>query len=85
MFKRLFSSFKRMKFINKVLQLAAQAVKTLPAMWETQVRSLGCEDLLVKGMAAHSSIENSMDRAACGLPLPWDCKELDTTEWLTLS
>ena len=85
MFKRLFSSFKRMKFNNKVLQLAAQAVKTLPAMWETQVRSLGREDLLVKGMAAHSSIENCMDRAAYGLPLPWDCKELDTTEWLTLS
>ena len=55
MFKRLFSSFKRMKFNNKVLQLAAQAVKTLPAMWETQVRSLGREDPLEKEMATHSS------------------------------
>ena len=31
-------------------------VKNLPAMWETQVQSLGREDLLEKGMATHSSI-----------------------------
>ena len=31
-------------------------VKRLPAMRETQVRSLGCEDLLEKEMATHSSI-----------------------------
>ena len=31
-------------------------VKNLPAMWETQVQSLGREDLLEKGMAVHSSI-----------------------------
>ena len=31
-------------------------VKNLPAMWETWVRSLGLEDPLKKGMAAHSSI-----------------------------
>ena len=31
-------------------------VKNLPAMWETQVRSLGQEDLLDEEMAAHSSI-----------------------------
>ena len=31
-------------------------VKNLPAMWETQVRSLGQEDPLEKGMATHSSI-----------------------------
>ena len=30
-------------------------VKCLPAMWETQVRSLGWEDPLEKEMAAHSS------------------------------
>ena len=30
-------------------------VKHLPAMWETQVRSLGREDLLEKEMATHSS------------------------------
>ena len=34
----------------------AQTVKNLPAMWETQVRSLGWEDLLEKEMATHSSI-----------------------------
>ena len=33
-----------------------QLVKNLPAMQETQVRSLGQEDLLEKGMATHSSI-----------------------------
>ena len=31
-------------------------VKNPPAMLETQVRSLGQEDLLEKGMATHSSI-----------------------------
>ena len=36
--------------------LVAQMVKHLPAMWETQVRSLGWEDLLEKEMATHCSI-----------------------------
>ena len=31
-------------------------VKNPPAMWETQVRSLGQEDPLEKEMATHSSI-----------------------------
>ena len=31
-------------------------VKNLPAMQETQVQSLGQEDLLEKGMATHSSL-----------------------------
>ena len=31
-------------------------VKRLPAMWETQVRSQGWEDLLEKEIATHSSI-----------------------------
>ena len=34
----------------------AQAVKNLPAIWETGVQSLGWEDPLEKGMATHSSI-----------------------------
>ena len=34
----------------------AQIVKNLPAMQETQVRSLGLEDPLEKEMATHSSI-----------------------------
>ena len=33
-----------------------QRVKCLPAMWETQVQSLGQEDPLEKEMATHSSI-----------------------------
>ena len=36
--------------------LVAQMVKNLPATQETQVRSLGQEDPLEKGMATHSSI-----------------------------
>ena len=36
--------------------LVAQTVKNLPAMKETQVRSLGQEDPLGKGLATHSSI-----------------------------
>ena len=30
--------------------------KSLPAMWETQVRSLGWEEALEKEMATHSGI-----------------------------
>ena len=36
--------------------MVAQKVKNLPAVQETQVRSLGPKDLLEKGMATHSSI-----------------------------
>ena len=36
--------------------LVPQMVKHLPAMRETQVRSLGQEDLLEKEMATHSNI-----------------------------
>ena len=36
--------------------LVAQIVKNLPATQETQVRSLGQEDPLQKGMVTHSSI-----------------------------
>ena len=42
-------------------------VKNLPAMWETQVRSLGWEDPLDKGIATHSSLlawRIPMDRGA---------------------
>ena len=41
---------------NLGASLVAQMVKRLPAMWETQVRFLGREDPLEKGMATHSSI-----------------------------
>ena len=36
--------------------LVAQMVKSLPAMWETRVPSLGWEDPLGNEMATHSSI-----------------------------
>ena len=36
--------------------LLAQVVKKVPAMWETQVRSLGEEDPLEKGIATHCCI-----------------------------
>ena len=36
--------------------LVAQMVKNLPVMQKTQVRSLGWEDSLEKGMATHSSM-----------------------------
>ena len=58
-------------------------VKNFPAIWETQVWSLGWEDPLEKEMAAHSQyscLENPMDRGAW-----WDTvhgvrKESDITE-----
>ena len=34
----------------------AQVIKNLPAIWETQVRSLVLEDPLEEGMATHSRI-----------------------------
>ena len=50
--------------------LLAQLVKNLPAMQETWVRSLGWEDPLEKGTAAHSSV------LAWRIPWTvWDCKE----------
>ena len=36
--------------------LVAQMVKNLPAMQDTRIQSLGQEDPLEKGMAAHSSV-----------------------------
>ena len=50
--------------------LLAHLVKNQPAVWETWIRSLGWEDPLQKGMAAHSSIlawEISWTREAGGL------------------
>ena len=40
----------------KSASLIAQLVKNPPAMQETWVQSLGCEDPLEKGKATHSSI-----------------------------
>ena len=43
-------------FGNAHASLVAHTVKNLPAMQETQVLSLGWEDILKKGMATHFSI-----------------------------
>ena len=47
---------KRPRFSFGHTLLMAQTLKNLPAMWETQVQSLGLEDDLEKGIATHSSI-----------------------------
>ena len=63
--------------------MLTQVVKNLPTMQETQVRSLGQENPLEKGMATHSSI--------LGWRIPWtekpgrppvhgDHEESETTE-----
>ena len=54
-------------------------VKNLPAMQETWILSPGQEYPLEKEMATHSSI------LAWRIPCPRGCKELDMTEWLSLS
>ena len=38
------------------LSLVAQMVNNLPAMWKTQIQSLGLEDSLEKKLATYSSI-----------------------------
>ena len=72
--------------VNIWASLVVQKVKNLPAMQETQVLPLGWKDPLKKEMATHSSI------LAWRIPWtegpegysPWDFKELDMTELLTL-
>ena len=67
----------------------AQMVENSPAVWETQVRSLGCEGSLEKEMATHSGIlawKTPWTEEPGGLHYsPWGCKESDTTEQLTLT
>ena len=57
-------------------------VKSLPAMQETQVQSLGWEDILEKEMATHSSILAWRIPWAeeAGSYTPWARKESDITE-----
>ena len=57
-------------------------VKTLSAVQETGVLSLGQEDPLEKEMAAHSSslLGNPIDRGAWWATVHGSLKELDTTE-----
>ena len=65
--------------------LVFQMVKDLPALQKTQVRSLGREDPLEKGMATHSSIpacEFHGQRSLVGFS-PYRVVEFDTTEATT--
>ena len=67
--------------------LVAQSINNLPAMQETQVRSLGWEDPLEEELATHSSILTwriQWTEEPIGLR-SWGHKELDRTEQLTLS
>ena len=62
--------------------LGGSGVKNLPAVWETWVPSLGQEDPLEKGKSTHSSV---LAWRIHGLYNPGGRKELDMTEWLSLS
>ena len=62
--------------------LVAQLVKNLPVMQETWVQSLSWESPLEKEKSIHSS---SLGWRIHGLYSPWDCKESDMTERLSLT
>ena len=69
--------------------LVAQMVQNLPTLQETQVWSLGQEDLLEGGREWQPTPvflpgEFHGQRSLAGYS-PWGHKESDTTEWLTLS
>ena len=67
------------KVIENRASQVAQMVKNLPAVWETQVWSLGWKDPLEKGMATHSSLlawRIPAKRSLVGYSL-WGHKELD--------
>ena len=68
---------------SKEIDLVAQMVKNLPAMQETWVRSLGCEDSSGEGNG------NPLQYSCVGKPMDWGTlwatvhgvtKAMDTTE-----
>ena len=68
--------------------LVTQMVKNLPAMWDTQVPSLGQEDTLEECMATHSSIpawRTPWTEEASGLQSMESQSLSNTTARLTLS
>ena len=66
--------------------LVAEMIKNLPTMQETRFLFLYLEYPLEKGMATHSSILTGKFHGQRNLAgySPWDHKELDTIEQLTL-
>ena len=74
--------------INLWASLAAQMVKNLPAMWETQVQSLGWEKIPWRREWQPTPVflpgESHRQRSMTGYS-PWGRKESDTTERLTLT
>ena len=83
----------RPSYLFKILLLSSSIIvwwltwlKNLPAIQETQVRSLDQEDALEKGIAAHSSIlawEIPWQRSLVGKGFH-GIKRVGHTEWLTL-
>ena len=70
------------------VSLVAQAVKSLPAILETQVRSLGQEDPLEKEMVTHSSIlawKKSHRWSSLWGYSPWGHKESDLRNFTHLN
>ena len=67
---------------NKWAPPVAQLVKNLPAMWETWVQSLNWESPGEGNRATHSSI--LAWRIPWTIYSPWDHKESDMTELLSL-
>ena len=68
--------------VNHTIILVTLLVKSLPAMWETGVQSLGREDPLEKEMATHSGIlawEIPRREETGGLLVHGVAKESDTT------
>ena len=61
---------------NRGASLVSQTVKSLPAMQEIQVQSLGQEDPLERGIATHVSVpagEFHGQQRLAGYS-PWSCK-----------
>ena len=59
LFLRFYTYFQWFNFLSTVhkwASLVVQMIKNLSAMWESQIWSLGWEDLLERKMAPHSSI-----------------------------
>ena len=77
----LYGTFKDQTIVMDGL-LSGSVVKNLPAMQETQVQSLGQEDLLEEGTATTPVFlrgESHGRRSLAGYS-PWGCKESDTSE-----